>query len=241
MMIHTKISYPDLRYATPKSKRQKAVQVEEFVDIELKEVSQSNLIPAFIYQMTPTMPQITVYSYADRLYVHALAEDVNPTASYYGNALEALKYYYKTTRLFTDHRYYDYIGRHPRLSMIAKAEAHLSRYLALNSGSAVAPFYTLMREVCEPLYCVATIGSGAGDGGTILYPTLESNRNLPPERFFSALDGEWAIKYANELAKSRGDAEDIGTFAATIQVLKEDECLWPRRDQNGNIREFVPC
>lgn len=238
MKIATKIGYPDMRYPTAKSKHKKLLQHEELVEVELREATLSERVPAFIINQ-PRKPQVTVYYINGRLFVQALAKDVNFAAPRYEDALVALKRYCETTPLFCDYGYEQ--GRIPRLNMIAKAQAALSRYLVVNTSlSAEAPSYILMREVPEPLYCVEAIGSGNGEGGTIMYPTFDGNRNLHQNQFFSALDREWAIKYANELARSRGDTEDISTFMATIEVLKEDECVWPRRDQNGNLREFLP-
>ena len=76
----------------------------------------------------------------------------------------------------------------------------------------------------EPRYYVNTFGLGCNHGGTGLFVGHYYNPNIPNKNYFSALDGEKAVAYANEVAQRRGDTKDVGKFEKMIEVLMP-ECV----------------
>lgn len=70
----------------------------------------------------------------------------------------------------------------------------------------------------EPRYVVQTFGLGHNHGGTAMFITERYNENLSKDCYFSALDRDKAIAYANEVATARGDTDDIGTFDKDINI-----------------------
>lgn len=75
-------------------------------------------------------------------------------------------------------------------------------------------------EQCgEPMYQVCTFGLGHNHGGTGLFVEHFYNPNIPNRNYFSALDGDRAVAYANEVAQRRGDTKDVGKFEKMIEVL----------------------
>lgn len=70
----------------------------------------------------------------------------------------------------------------------------------------------------EPRYVVQTFGLGHNHGGTAMMITNRYNENLSKNCYFSALEREKAIAYANEVASSRGDTNNVGTFGRYIDI-----------------------
>lgn len=60
------------------------------------------------------------------------------------------------------------------------------------------------QQTGEPRYCINTFGLGHNHGGTGLFVEDFYNPNIPNRNDFSALDGEKAVAYANEVAQRRG-------------------------------------
>jgi len=82
-----------------------------------------------------------------------------------------------------------------------------------------------MWEQCgEPRYVVNTFGLGHNHGGTGLFVEEYYNENIPSRNYFSALDGQKAVDYANYVAVRRGDTNDVGKFEQMIEVLMP-ECV----------------
>lgn len=71
----------------------------------------------------------------------------------------------------------------------------------------------------EPRYVVNTFGLGHNHGGTALFVEEFYNSNIANTNYFSALDGDAAVAYANKVAERRGDTNDVGKFHKMIEVL----------------------
>ena len=71
----------------------------------------------------------------------------------------------------------------------------------------------------EPRYVVNTFGLGHNHGGTGLFVEEYYNQNIAASNYFSALDGDKAVAYANKVAERRGDTNDVGKFEKMIEVL----------------------
>ena len=70
----------------------------------------------------------------------------------------------------------------------------------------------------EPRYVVQTFGLGHNYGGTAMFITEHYNPNIGKDRYFSALDRDKAIVYADKVATARGDTDYIGTFDRDINI-----------------------
>ena len=70
----------------------------------------------------------------------------------------------------------------------------------------------------EPRYVVQTFGLGHNHGGTAMMITNRYNPNLSKNCYFSALERDKAIAYANEVASARGDTNNVGTFGRGIDI-----------------------
>lgn len=77
----------------------------------------------------------------------------------------------------------------------------------------------IWEQAGEPRYVVHTFGLGHNHGGTALMVTSHYNDNIPNKNYFSALDGDAAVAYANKVAERRGDTNDVGKFEKMIEVL----------------------
>lgn len=91
----------------------------------------------------------------------------------------------------------------------------------------------------EPRYVVNTFGLGHNHGGTSLFVVNSYNPNIPNKNYFSALDGERAVAYANEVASRRGDTKDVGTFEASIKVLLPEAVTIRPMEEHGEGDKFM--
>ena len=64
----------------------------------------------------------------------------------------------------------------------------------------------------EPRYEIATFGLGHNHGGTAMFIHNAYNPNMSKDRYFSALQREEAIAYADKIAAARGDTKNVGKF-----------------------------
>lgn len=86
----------------------------------------------------------------------------------------------------------------------------------------------------EPRYGITTFGLGHNHGGTGLSISHNYNPNIPSQNYFSALDGDQAVAYANEVARRRGDTNDVGKFKKMIEVLMPECVKVKPRKQHGD-------
>lgn len=74
----------------------------------------------------------------------------------------------------------------------------------------------LYGRTLEPRYEICTFGMGHNHGGTGLFCVYGYNPNICKDYYFSALEGDLAVAYANKVARGRGDTKDIGRFEPFI-------------------------
>ena len=91
----------------------------------------------------------------------------------------------------------------------------------------------------EPRYVVMTFGLGHNHGGTALMVDEEYNPNVSKDRYFSALNGDAAIAYANQIAERRGDTNNIGKFKKEIEVLIPQAVKVNPKNQHGKGDDFI--
>lgn len=106
-----------------------------------------------------------------------------------------------------------------------------SRYLLIDG--------VVWERAGEPRYVVMTFGLGHNHGGTALMVSEEYNPNVSKVRYFSALDGDAAVAYANQIAACRGDTNDIGKFEKYIEVLMPQAVKVNPTKQHGNGDDFI--
>ena len=65
------------------------------------------------------------------------------------------------------------------------------------------------------------------------------NPNISRDCYFSALDGEAAVIYANKVAAGRGDTKDVGKFKPLIKVYMPELVKVKPKSQHGKGNEFI--
>lgn len=114
---------------------------------------------------------------------------------------------------------------------ISRYKEEIRRFLVIDGK--------IWRRVGEPRYVVNTFGLGHNHGGTGLFVETFYNENIAKRNYFSALDGDKAVAYANEVAQRRGDTEDVGTFEKMIEVIMPDCVKLKPMKQHGNGNPFI--
>jgi len=91
----------------------------------------------------------------------------------------------------------------------------------------------------EPRYVVNTFGLGHNHGGTGLFVEEYYNENIAASNYFSALDGDKAVAYANKVAERRGDTNDVGKFEKMIEVLIPEAVTIRPEAEHGEGDPFI--
>ncbi len=91
----------------------------------------------------------------------------------------------------------------------------------------------------EPRYVVNTFGLGHNHGGTGLFVEEYYNDNIANTNYFSALDGERAVAYANHVAEARGDTNNVGKFEQMIEVLIPEAVTIRPMEEHGEGDPFI--
>ena len=94
-------------------------------------------------------------------------------------------------------------------------------------------------ESGEPRYVVNTFGLGHNHGGTGLFVDEYYNPNIAASNYFSALDGDKAVAYANKVAERRGDTNDVGKFEKMIEVLIPEAVTIRPEAEHGEGDPFI--
>lgn len=92
----------------------------------------------------------------------------------------------------------------------------------------------LWEECGEPMYVVKTFGLGHNHGGTGMFIDYYYNPNIGAKNYFNALHRQEAIDYANEVAKRRGDTNDIGRFGENKDIIVLDPKVVTRKPETDH-------
>lgn len=114
---------------------------------------------------------------------------------------------------------------------ISRYKEEIRRFLVIDGK--------IWRRVGEPRYVVNTFGLGHNHGGTGLFVETFYNENIAKRNYFSALDVDKAVAYANEVARRRGDTNDVGKFEKMIEVLMPECVKVKPRKQHGDGDPFI--
>lgn len=98
---------------------------------------------------------------------------------------------------------------------------------------------SVWRRSGEPRYVVVTFGLGHNHGGTGLFVQEYYNSNIANTNYFSALDGDAAVAYANKVAERRGDTDDVGKFEKMIEVLIPEAVTIRPEAEHGEGDPFI--
>lgn len=201
MKIKTWIKYTEGYLPTERSRKLRYKECEEFVDLELKEVSKMDLTLSLIVGESHE-----IYSYNDILYSIASSKSVSNFEI--ADAFNNLKYCHENCS-----SYFGFKETDTKEKMISKATKDLEKYLLVDG--------VLYIRTPEPMYKICTFGLADNHGGTSLSVVYGYNSNSSHGRYFNALDRGKAIKSALEVAKFRGDTESISSIenAVNIEVL----------------------
>lgn len=94
-------------------------------------------------------------------------------------------------------------------------------------------------QCSEPRYSIVTFGLGHNHGGTGMFCDYSYNPNISKDNYFSALQGEAAVAYANKVAERRGDTNDVGKFKPFIVCHMPELVKVKPNKQHGNGNEFL--
>lgn len=215
MEIKTWVKYEEEYLPSKRHRKFRYRECEEFIDVDLKEASMSQLQKAFEDNSYGGKGEIFVFG--EKLWVKAKIGDICAPGGEdehgYHTPLEALMWWQEHGSAYFrsgfDREYYGMDTS--RSAVIGRAENDMRKYLLVDGELYVV--------TAEPRYCITTFGCGHNHGGTGLFCDYRYNENLSCRAYFSALDGDKAVLEANRVAEARGDTKDVGRFKPFIVVF----------------------
>lgn len=235
MKIKTWIKYEE-SYLPPRCRKLRYRECEEYVDINLKEVDPAELQLAF--EDNSYSGKGKIYFYKGKLWTKRkqpninIIEDLRERGCNIESALDFLIYareHYSTYFFFSWDR--ERGEDTSRDAVIKRARADM-RCVILVDGE-------LYEQTAEPRYCINTFGLGHNHGGTGMFVDYHYNSNIRKDNYFSALDGDAAVEYANKVAARRGDTNDVGKFEKMIVVYMPELVKIKPKEQHGNGNEHI--
>ena len=207
MKIKTWIKYEE-SYLLPNSKIKRYRECEEYIFINLKEISQENLRLAF--EDNSEGGQGKIYFYDNKLWRKFtvnpdIISNLQKSNKDIKTALDYLIYCheYCSSYFLTDWDRLKYGKDTSKKAVIKAAESDIKKYVLINGE--------LYEETFEPIYEVFFNQDGTG-----MLCIYDYDPNTKEDNYFSALHGKQAVSYANKLAKDHGDIKRIGTFKPFI-------------------------
>ena len=223
MKIKTWIKYEE-NYIPPRCRKPRYTEKEEYVDAELREVNAENLQLAFEDKSYSGKGKI--YFYDGKLWSKVKLGGFICHPEEYGisTVLEELKWRNERCSWFFPREWRD--GEHPdRERMLFAVKNAMGNYVLICGE--------VYEETAEPRYVVNTFGLGHNHGGTGMFVEYHYNENIRKENYFSALDGDAAVAYANKVAAGRGDTKDVGKFRKLITVYMPELVKVNPQEQHG--------
>lgn len=223
MKIKTWIKYEE-SYIPPRCRKPRYRECEEFVDVPLKEVCKDEFTLAFDDQSYNGKGKI--YFYKNKLWAKVRIKDlvVPDKADNFDNALDALKWINEHSSQYFPHYWRD--GAHPeRKNMISAARRDIRKYVLCDGE--------LYTQTPEPRYVINVFGLGHNHGGTGMFCDYKYNPNISKTAYFSAIEGEQAVQYANAVALGRGDTNDVGKFKPFIKCYMPEIVKVKPNKQHG--------
>lgn len=237
MKIKTWIKYEE-SYLPPRCRKLRYRECEDYIDVELKEVNSNELQLAFEDNSYEGKGEI--YFYKGKLYTKTkfqkdswhkdIEEKEGITIE---TALDSLIWCKEHCSTY----FYSAFDREYRAedtsreSIIKKAKDDMKQYILVDGE--------LYTQSAEPRYAIITFGLGHNHGGTGMFCAYHYNSNVRKDNYFSSLQGEEAVAYANKVAANRGDTKDVGKFKPFIICHMPELVKVKPNKQHGNGNEFL--
>lgn len=216
-------------YVPPRCRKVRYRECEEYVNINLTETTMENMKLAF--EDNSYNGKGKIYFFHNKLWTKANIRDICAgNEDKYESPLDALIYWREHSSCFFPRTWRD--GEHPdKKHMVAMARKETRDFLLVDGE--------LYRVTAEPRYCITTFGLGHNHGGTGMFCEYHYNPNIRKESYFSALQGEQAVAYANKVAAGRGDTNDVGKFKPFIVCHMPELVKVKPNKQHGNGNEYM--
>lgn len=229
MKIKTLIQYDEGYLPTPRHRIMRYNRIEEFIYDNLAETTMENLKLAF--EDNSYEGKGKIYLFRKKLWRKANVRDIcGGDEDKYKSPLDAFIYWRAISSVFFPREWRD--GEHPDKKRMLKAVRDETKTFLLVDGE-------LYKQTTEPRYVVMTFGLGHNHGGTALMVTNYYNGNIRKDNYFSALQGDEAVAYANKTAKARGDTDDVGKFEKQIVVHLPELVKVKPNKQHGNGNKLL--
>lgn len=212
MKIRTWIKYEE-SYLPPRCRKLRYRECEDYVNVNLKEVDSNELQLAFEDNSYSSKGKI--YFYKGKLYCKAkmpsmsIVEDLRKEGNKIDTPLDYLIWCNENCSTYFFFHWDRERGEDTsREAVVRKARNGVKGYILVDGE--------LYIQSAEPRYVINTFGLGHNHGGTGMFCEYHYNPNIRKDNYFSALQGEEAVAYANYVASRRGDTKDVGKFKPFI-------------------------
>lgn len=213
MKIKTWIKYEE-SYLPPRCRKLRYRSCEDYIYVNLKEVESNELQLAF--EDNSYSGKGKIYFYKGKLYCKDTMPNINNIDSLKERGIKietpldylVWTYEHCSTFFFSSWDREQYGRKTDREAAVKAARKGIKGYILVDGD--------LYVQTEEPRYVVITFGLGHNHGGTGLFCEYYYNSNIRKENYFSALQGEQAVAYANKVATARGDTNDVGKFKPFI-------------------------
>lgn len=236
MKIKTWIKYEE-SYIPPRCRKPRYRECEEYINVNLREVSSEDMQLAFEDNSYDGKGKI--YYYKGKLWAKCKMPNVNITddLSERGKKIESALDYLIYCRAHCSTYFFLRWDREihgkdtSRAAVIKKARSDIHNLILVDGE--------LYGQTSEPRYNITTFGLGHNHGGTGLFVSYHYNENISRERYFSALQDDEAVAYANLVAARRGDTNDIGRFEKMIVVHMPELVKVKPNKQHGDGNKLM--
>ena len=236
MKIRTWIKYEE-SYLPPRCRKLRYRECEDYVYVNLKEININELKLAFVDNSYSGKGKI--YFYKGKLWCKSkmpntnIVEDLRERGNKIDTSLDYLIWcneHCSTYFFFSRDR--EECGVDTSKDAVIKCVIRDMKCYILVDGE-------LYMQTAEPRYEINTFGLGHNHGGTGMFCAYGYNPNIRKDNYFSALEGEQAVAYANKVAANRGDTNDVGKFEPFIICHMPELVKVKPNKQHGNGNKFL--
>lgn len=228
MKIKTWIKYEE-SYLPPRCRKLRYKECEDYINANLAEASIDNVSLAF--EDNSYAGKGKIYYFKNKLWSKVEKNSlIAGDTEKYKDALEILKYLNEHYSWYFPRLWRD--GEHPdRKHMLSVVRKEMQKYLLIDG--------VLYKQTAEPRYVIVTFGLGHNHGGTGMLCEYHYNDNIGKQNYFSALQGNEAVAYANYVAKRRGDTNNVGKFEPFIICHMPELVKIKPNKQHGDGNKFL--
>lgn len=198
MKIKTWIKYMEAYLPTPRCRKNRYKEMEEYIDIELTEISMNDVKPAF------NVDGSIYYLFNEKLFIKANKRSVSNFDI--ENPLENLKYCNENCS-----SYFGFNDDDSREKIINKAINEMNEFLLIDNELYVKTY--------EPVYTIHTFGLGNNHGGIGTSLSISNVTDWSLGYYFNAYDREKAMKHALQVAINRGDTDSIDYIENVPEII----------------------